>query len=50
MATRVLINGAPALLQTPPGPGPGSGICLSAEQAPQGIPMVSQIQTKVIGI
>ena len=26
-ATRMLINGQPALLQTPPGPGSGAGLC-----------------------
>ncbi len=50
IATKVLINGAPALLQTPPGPGPGAGICLSPEQAPQGIPMISQMQIQVLGM
>lgn len=45
VATRVLVNGLPPLLQT--GPGPGGGICLSAEQIPQGPPLVSSIQTRV---
>jgi hypothetical protein len=49
-ATRVLINGLPALLQTPPGPGPGAGVCLSPEQLPQGIPLVSAIQARVLGM
>jgi hypothetical protein len=49
-ATRVLINGMPALLQTPPGPGPGAGMGLSPEQIPQGPPMVSAIQPRVLGM
>lgn len=49
-ATRILVAGQPPLLQTPPGPGPGAGLCLSPEQAPQGPPTVSAIQTRVIGI
>ena len=49
-AMHVLINGLPALLQAPPGPGPGSGLCLSAEQAPQGIPLVGAIQASVLGM
>jgi hypothetical protein len=48
-STRVFVGGAPALLTAPPGPGPGSGICQSAEQAPQGAPLISAIQTRVIG-
>src|SRR5438876_12302061 len=49
-ATRVLINGQPALLQTPPGPGPGAGLALSAEQIPQGPPVVNAMQTGVLGM
>jgi hypothetical protein len=45
-ATRVLIAGSPPLLQPTPGPGPGA--CLSVEQIPQGPPMVSGLQTRVI--
>ncbi len=40
-ATRVLINGQPALLQT------SSGICQSAEQLPQGPPSIVATQTRV---
>ena len=46
-ATRVLVGGSPPLLQASPGPGPG--LCLSVEQIPQGPPMTSGLQTKVIG-
>lgn len=42
-ATRVLVNGQPALLQT------SSGLCLSAEQIPQGPPTITVNQTRVIG-
>ncbi|MEM6468162.1 MAG: PAAR-like protein [Planctomycetota bacterium] len=42
-ATRVLINGQPALLQT------SSGVCQSAEQAPQGPPNVLVTQPRVQG-
>ena len=40
-ATRVLVNGQPALLQT------SSGLCLSAEQVPQGPPVITSTQTRV---
>ena len=42
-ATRVTVNGSPAILQT------SSGICQSAEQIPQGPPSIVQTQTKVVG-
>jgi uncharacterized Zn-binding protein involved in type VI secretion len=42
-ATRVLIMGQPALLQT------SSGLCQSPEQAPQGPPVVTVNQPRVIG-
>jgi hypothetical protein len=47
VATKVLVGGKPALL----GPAPGTvpGICLSAEQIPQGTPTISSMQTKVTG-
>ena len=47
-ATRILVNGLPALLT--PGPGPGAGLCLSPEQAPQGPPMIAAIQLRVMGV
>src|SRR5947209_6652968 len=47
-ATRVLVSGQPPLLQTPPGPGTGAGLCLSPEQAPQGPPMVVAVQGRVL--
>jgi hypothetical protein len=49
-ATRLLIDGQPPLLQTPPGPGVGAALCLSPEQAPQGPPQVAAMQTQVLGI
>lgn len=43
-ATQVLVNGQPAIIvQAPP------GICQSAEQIPQGPPIVNAVQTKAIG-
>jgi hypothetical protein len=47
-ATRVLVNGQPALLQPSPS-GVGSGICQSVEQIPQGPPVISMVQTRVLG-
>jgi hypothetical protein len=46
-ATRVFINGQPAVVQVT---GPGQGICQSAEQIPQGLPVVGAAQTRVIGM
>jgi uncharacterized Zn-binding protein involved in type VI secretion len=46
-ASRVFINGQPAVLRVS---GPGPGICQSAEQIPQGTPIVSAIQTRVSGM
>jgi hypothetical protein len=46
-STRFLVNRKPALLD--PAPGPGPGVCQSAEQIPQGAPVVSAFQTRVIG-
>ena len=43
-ATRVLANGKPVMLQT------SAGICQSAEQIPQGAPIVSVVQPRVIAI
>lgn len=42
-ATRVLVNGQPALLKG------STGICQSAEQIPQGAPTISATQTQVQG-
>lgn len=42
-ATRVLVNGQPAILQT------SSGLCLSPAQAPQGPPNVVTTQPRVVG-
>ncbi|MEN9937364.1 MAG: hypothetical protein RLZZ387_3943 [Chloroflexota bacterium] len=42
-ATRVRVGGQPVILQT------SSGICLSAEQIPQGAPTVAQAQPRVRG-
>ena len=42
-AARVLVNGQPALLQT------STGLCLSAEQIPQGSPSVLVNQVRVVG-
>lgn len=46
-ATRVFINGSPAVVQVP---GPGQGVCLSAEQILQGVPVVGALQTRVAGM
>ena len=43
-ATRVLINGQPAILQM------STGLCQSAEQIPQGPPTVVQTQVRVGGM
>jgi len=42
-ATRVMVNGQPALLQT------STGLCQSAEQIPQGPPTIVSTQTRVMG-
>lgn len=41
-ATRVLVNGQPVILQT------STGLCLSAEQIPQGAPIVVATQPRVV--
>ena len=46
-SVRFLVNGQPAALIPTPGPGPG--ICQSVEQIPQGPPIVSVVQPRVIG-
>jgi hypothetical protein len=45
-SARVLVGGVPAMLL--PAPGSGPGLCLSAEQIPQGPPIVSAVQPRVI--
>ena len=42
-ATRVLVNGQPAILQT------STGLCLAADQAPQGPPVIVATQPRVTG-
>jgi hypothetical protein len=44
-SARVQINGQPAMVS--PGPGAGPGLCQSAEQIPQGPPVVVAVQTRV---
>jgi hypothetical protein len=46
-STRFLVDGKPAALV--PAPGPGPGICQSAEQIPQGPPTVSTVESRVTG-
>jgi hypothetical protein len=46
-ATRVFVNGQPAVVQVT---GPGQGICKSAEQIPQGPPVIAAVQTRVTGV
>ena len=43
-ATRILVNGQPALLQT------STGLCLSPEQIPQGPPTIITTQPRVVGM
>ncbi len=43
-ATRVLVNGQPVILQT------SAGLCQSADQTPQGPPIVMATQPRVTGI
>ena len=45
-AARVQVLGQPVLLQ--PAPGPGAGLCQSPEQIPNGPPMVSTLQARVL--
>lgn len=45
-STRVLINGSPAMVL--PSPGAGPGIFQSADQIPNGPPIVTVVQTRVI--
>ena len=43
-ATRVFVNGQPVILQT------STGLCLSAEQIPQGPPTIIATQPRVVGM
>jgi hypothetical protein len=45
-STRVTVMGQALLLQA--GPGPGNGMCQSAEQIPQGAPTFKKMQTRVL--
>lgn len=45
-STRVLVMGQPAMVL--PAPGVAPGVCQSAEQIPQGPPIVSAVQPRVI--
>jgi hypothetical protein len=47
-AVRVLVEGLPPIVQA--GIGTGEGICQSAEQIPQGPPLVAAIQPRVTAI
>jgi hypothetical protein len=47
VSARVKSMGMPLLLQTPPGPGPGGGVCQSIEGFPQGAPIVNLVQPRV---
>jgi hypothetical protein len=46
-AARVFISGQPAVVQMT---GTGQGTCSSAEQIPQGPPVIASIQTRVTGM
>lgn len=46
-AARVLLSGQPAAVV--PSPGNGPGLCLAADKAPQGPPVVNTVQPRVIG-
>ena len=49
VSTRVLVMGQPLLLQAPPGPGVGGGMCLSAA-IPNGPPVVKVVQPRVFAM
>ncbi|MDQ0767290.1 hypothetical protein QF031_000039 [Pseudarthrobacter defluvii] len=46
-AARVFVHGQPAVVQMP---GTGQGICSSAEQIPQGPPVIASLQARVTGM
>ena len=47
-SARVAVMGLPAMLT--PAPGPAPGICQSAEQIPQGAPIVGAMQARVFAM
>ncbi|MBX9403063.1 hypothetical protein K4L06_17275 [Lysobacter sp. BMK333-48F3] len=47
-SARVTVMGLPAMLV--PAPGPAPGICQSAEQVPQGAPIVGAMQSRVVAM
>lgn len=47
-STKVALSGQPALLA--PAPGTGAGVCQSAEQIPQGPPVVKGLQARAGGL
>ena len=46
--TRVTVNGSPAMVV--PAPGAGPALCMSADQIPQGPPIVSVVQSRVFAM
>ena len=46
-ATRVFVDGQPAVVQTA---GTGQGMCQSAEQIPQGPPVIGAVQPRAMGV
>jgi hypothetical protein len=45
-SSRVFVSNSPVVLEQP---GPGTGLCVSANQARQGSPVISSVQTRVTG-
>jgi hypothetical protein len=45
-SSRVFVNGSPVVLEPA---GPGVGLCISANQARQGTPVISSVQIRVAG-
>lgn len=43
-ATQTKVNGIPVLLQT------SLGLCYAADQAPQGVALIAQVQTLALGV
>jgi hypothetical protein len=46
-SVKVMVQGKPLIVMPPPGSGPAPGICQSAEQVPQGAPVMMMNQNKV---